>query len=477
MAELVPRPVSRQEWRNTPPPVLGSWPPHLSVTAVLPAKDCQTELDLTVAALAEQSYPDDLFDVIVVDDNSSTPLVLPDARPPRATIVRLGTAEGHGSGRARHAGAEVATGDVVLFLDADMVCTRQHVEAHARWHHVIADAVVVGRKYFVDFDGITSDEITTAVRNDRFDVLLQGRPRERHRWLEEFVRASHQLTDWADDTFIAVVGASVSTPRALYQECGGFSSMGLRGIVDTEFGYRIFTAGGVVVADLESDAFHQGPRNFARRGEEIKRDRLGLAANYLPLPLFRPANTGRMWAVPTVRIIVEATPERDEEILITVDHLLASTFTDLAVVIASTAGESPTRWLVDYFEHDHRVSFADGPVPTGFPSPFTAVVPAGAVMAPTTLAQIIQTSSRQQVGVVRATVPGMSGPGFELWATRALHRSRRHQGGDSLEHVARRLFGEWWLSGDDIGLRAGTIAVTRQGMIVNADGDRFASAV
>jgi len=469
MTELVPRPVSRQEWRTSPPPVLGSWTPHLSVTAVLPAKDCQGELDLTLAALAEQSYPDDLFDVIVVDDNSATPLLLPDACPSRTAILRLGPAGGHGSGRARHAGAQAASGDVVLFLDADMVATREHVEAHARWHHVIADAVVVGRKYFVDFDGITAGDITTAVRHDGFDALLQGRARERHRWLEEFIKASHQLTDWADDTFIAVVGASVSTRRDLYRECGGFSSLGLRGIVDTEFGYRIFTAGGVVVAELESDAFHQGARAFVRRGAVIKRDRLGLAANHLPVPLFRPANTGRRWAVPTVRVIVEATAERDEEILITVDHVLASSFTDLAVVIASTASAPPSGWLVDYFGSDHRVSFADGPVPSGFPSPFTAVIPAGAVMAPASLAQLIQTSSRQQVGVVRATIPGMVGSGFELWATRALHRSRRHQGGERLEQVARRLFGEWWVSGEDVGLRAGVVAVTPQGMIINAD--------
>lgn len=437
---------------------------------MVPAKNCQEELELTLAALAEQSYPDDLFDVIVVDDNSSSPLVLPDPRPDRTRILRLEPGEGHGSGRARHAGARAATGDVLLFLDADMVATRNHVEAHARWHHVMADAVVVGRKCFVDFDGITPDDVATAVRHDRMDLMLSGRPRDRHRWLESFVKTSHDLTDWADETFIAVVGASVSTPRALYQECGGFASMGFRGIVDTEFGYRIFTAGGVVVADMESDSFHQGARNFSLRGEEIKRDRLGLAANYLPVPLFRPANTGRAWAVPMVRVIVEAGPGADEQVLVTVDSVLASTFTDVAVMVAPSTAEPPSHWLVDYFRHDHRVSFADGPVDTGFPSPFTAVVPAGAVLAPTSLAELVRTSSERQVGVVRATIPGVTGPGLELWATRALHRSRRHQDGDSLERAARRLFGEWWLSGEEVGLRAGTVAVTRQGMIVNAEG-------
>lgn len=468
---LIPSPVRRQEWRSNPPPALGTWTPHLSLTAVLPAKDCQGELNLTLAALAEQSYPAHLFDVIVVDDDSEVPLTLPDTRPSRTAILRLEPADGHGSGRARHAGALASNGEVLLFLDADMVTTRQHVEAHARWHHVIADAVVVGRKYFVDFDGVNPDEISSAVRHDQLDVLLYGRPRQRHSWLEGFIEDSRQLTDWAADTFIAVVGANLSTPRALYQESGGFSSMGIRGIVDTEFGYRIFTAGGVVLAEMESITFHQGARHFAMRGDEIKRERLGLAANYLPVPIFRPANTGRSWAVPSVRVIVEASPEQDEHVLLTVDSVLGSSFTDLAVVVASHAGAQPQRWLIDYFAHDHRVSFTDNPVTSGFPSPFTAVVPAGTALAHTTLAQLMQVSSDREVGLVRATLPdGVSGSSVELWATRALHRARRHQLGETLEQAAQRLFGEFWLRGEDVGLRPVVLTVTRQGMIVNSEG-------
>ena len=33
--------------------------------------------------------------------------------------------------------------------------------------------------------------------------------------------------------------------------------------------------------------------------------------------------------------------------------------------------------------------------------------------------------------------------------------------------MAQRLFGEFWLSGEDVGLRPVALAVTRQGMIVN----------
>ena len=196
--------------------------------------------------------------------------------------------------------------------------TRQHVEAHARWHHVIADAVVVGRKYFVDFDGINPDEISSAVRHDRLDALLHGRPRQRHRRLEDFIEGSKHLTDWAADTFIAV-GASVSTLARCTTNPEG-SPPWASAIVDTEFGYRIFTAGGVVVAEMESISFRSREPVAVGRGDEIRRERLVWPANYLPVPLFRPANTGRTWAVPTVRVIVEARHGQDEHVLLTVER-------------------------------------------------------------------------------------------------------------------------------------------------------------
>lgn len=462
---MTPVAVPRQDWNTVTPPELGTWAPSMSVTVVLPSKDCQAELDLTLAALAEQTYPAELLDVVVVDDDSAEPLRLGPVHPKRTRIVRLESAPGHGSGRARHAGALEASGDIVLFLDADMMAARDHVEAHARWHHTVADAVVLGWKKFVDCDGISPADVRRATRDDSFDALFAGRKISRHVWVEDFIADAGQLTQYADDSFLAVVGASVSVPRALYAESGGFSAFGLRGIVDTEFGYRIFTAGAVIVPEPEARSFHQGQRNFRSRGDELKRERSGLAANHLPIPMFRPADVGRMWAVPMVRAVVDANGGPPEQVQVTIDSVLASSFTDLIVTV-SPSGELP-RWLIDYFAHDARVTFSEQPVATGFPAPFTLVVPAGTAVAPETVAAMRQTAFDQNVGLVRATSPGEPGPPVELWATRALHRSRRHRG-DDLEATARRLFGEHWVSADEVGVRPAVVDVTKQGMLVDA---------
>lgn len=456
--------VPRQDWTTVQAPDLGAWTPSLTVTVVLPAKDCQDELDLTLAALSAQSYPAELMDVVVVDDASAEPLRLPAVHPERTRVLRLPPGDGHGSGRARHAGAEAATGDVVLFLDADIVATRTHVEAHARWHHVLADAVVLGHKLFVDFDDITAADVLAATRDDTFDQLLDGRKQKKHTWHEDFIREAARLTTYTDDTFIAVVGASVSAPRALYAESGGFSTFGLRGIVDTEFGYRIFTAGAVLVPEPDARSYHQGARNFATRGDEIKRERSGLAANHLPIPLFRPSDVGRMWQVPVVHAIVDATSGTPEEVQVTVDSILASAYTDLVVTV-SPSKELP-RWIEDYFAADARVRFAPEPVRTGFPAPFSLVVPAGVAIGRSAVGSLLALSSSEQAGLVRATVSDEPGPPVELWATRALHRARRHAGAEGLDETARRLFGVHWVSGAEIGVRPAVVGVTKQGMLV-----------
>lgn len=476
-----PRAIVRQQWTEVNPPPLGRWTPTLTVTVVLPAKDCQSELDLTLAALAAQTYPTELLRVIVVDDASETPLSLGRLRPADTRLFRLPPAEGHGSGRARHAGALAAADragsdtapddDIILFLDADMVATRTHVEAHARWHHVTADAVVLGRKEFVEFDALTARDVHHATRNDTFDALLSGRPRQKHVWQEQFIAGSERLTTPSEDTFIAVVGASVSTTRRLYAESGGFSSMGLRGIVDTEFGYRIFTAGGVIIPDLESQSFHQGARNFSTRGDEIKRERIGLAANHLPIPLFRRAERGRTWVVPTVHVLLAVHPETDPAlVLLTADNILASSFSDLTVTVTSPGCGPLPRWIRDYFQSDQRVRFTTEAVASGFPSPCTLVVPVGTSLPTDAVQRLREALAEHQVGVVRATVPGLDGPSepsVELWATRALHRSRRHQEIDGLESTVRELFGEHWLSGQSLGLAPVVVKVTRQGMLID----------
>ncbi len=444
--------VTGQQWRDLPVPALGELEPTLRLCVVIPARDCQEDLDRTLAALARQSYPAALTEVVVVDDASPVPLTVPDLAPAGTRVLRVDEAQEHGSGRARDRGARSTEADVLLFLDADMVVSATHLEAHARWHHLTPHAVVLGRKRFVDFDGITPQDVATAVAGAGLPALLEGRPSKRHGWQEVYVKERAQLTTDVADTFVAVVGADVSVSRELYLRAGGFASLGLRGIVDTEFGYRALTSGGVIIPDWETDAYHQGARSFTSKGDEIKRERTGLAANLLPIPMFRPQNTGRQWTVPGVHVVVETDGAAPEDVQVTTDSLLASEHTDLAVTLPGAAGLP--RWLHDYFAADARVSFTEDAPASGYPSPVTARVTAGLVLDRAAVGRALE-EIREGGGVRAEVAPGRH---LTVETTRSVLR-RAHTTGEGAVPARSAV------SPESLGVRTAVFHVTPQGMI------------
>lgn len=459
--------VAGQRWRDLPVPTLGEWTPTDTLTVVLPARDNQDQLDLTLAALRHQTYPSELLEVVVVDDSSSPPLQVP-PDDDRVRVVTRSEAVSHGSGAARDAGARASTSDIVLFLDSDMLADTRHIEAHARWHHVCDHALVLGRKWFVDVADVSPEQIDAVLGDggQMDDLLDPAAPVQRHDWQEAQISAQHDLQEDSDDAFLTVVGATVSIRKEMYDHCGGFSSFGLRGIVDTEFGYRAYTSGCLIVPDADARSWHQGRRNFSTQGEQIKRARVGLAANHLPLPLFRPHAHGRQWAVPLVSALVDASEgppgvaddDSAEALLLTVDSLLGSDVSDLAVTVLTGDRELPAWWR-DYMGHDARVTVRAGARPSGFPSPVTVVVPPGLVLARDGVSSALAALD-DSVRVVR-TLPDELGRSVEVWRTRTLERVLR-VGFDAVENS---VLGEAWVAPATIGVSAPVVRVTQQGMI------------
>lgn len=460
-----------QRWTTLPVPDIGGWTPTERVAVVLPARDNQLELDRTLATLAHQTYPAELLEVVVVDDASEPPLRLPALAPPGTFLVRRDEAQSHGSGAARHAGAVATDAPIVLFLDSDMLADPAHVEAHARWHHVCDHALVLGRKWFVSVDDLDPEGIDRAGREGTgVGDLLTGRRWRTHQWQEDQIELQDRLTQDVDDVFLTVVGATVSVRRELYDRAGGFAAFGLRGIVDTEFGYRAFTRGALVVPDGQARCWHQGARNFATRGGEIKRARVGLAANHLPIPMFRPQNRGRMWAVPMVRVLVDVTSSGPgvlddgaaERLLLTVDSVLGSDLTDLAVTVVTGSTRLPSWWL-DYLGSEPRVEVCDAAPATGFPSPLTVVVPPGVVVAPDSLSTAVGLLS-DDVRVVRTLPDAYASPSLEVWRTRTLERALRA----GLDAVEPEVVGERWCPPHALGVRPAAARITPQGMVAGS---------
>lgn len=107
-------------------------------TVVIPVRDDQTGLDVTLAALGER------WPVVVVDDASRRPVRLPPAGSggrPGAAAMRLVRREAAGGpGVARQTGLAHVTTELVAFLDAGVELTADELRRLGRW---FADPSVV----------------------------------------------------------------------------------------------------------------------------------------------------------------------------------------------------------------------------------------------------------------------------------------------------------------------------------------------
>lgn len=121
-----------------------------------------------------------------MDDGSNLPLVRPSATPLDVRLVRQ---ERHGFRLARtcNIGVRVAA-DILLFLDSVLLAEAAWMEAYARWHHAVFDALTIG---FVAHAEVGDAD---AVRrpSGSFQELLAGRPIE-PLWVESQMRMTNDL--------------------------------------------------------------------------------------------------------------------------------------------------------------------------------------------------------------------------------------------------------------------------------------------
>lgn len=201
-------------------------PPLLSV--VVPAHNNGQDLRRCLAALEEE--PEPACEIIVVDDGSTQDLG-PIAGGPRVRLLRL--ADNAGPAAARNHGASQARGEILLFVDADVVVARGTLRRVAEILAARPDVAAV----FGSYDARPSaPAVVSQYRN----------------LLHHYV---HQTGGVEASTFWAGCGA---VRRAAFEAVGGFDAGRYRApsIEDIELGYRLRAAGHRVLLEPALQVTH-----------------------------------------------------------------------------------------------------------------------------------------------------------------------------------------------------------------------------
>ncbi|MGH9590933.1 MAG: glycosyltransferase family 2 protein [Terracidiphilus sp.] len=116
----------------------------MDISVVVPTFNRRELVKRAVESLFAQTFPAGQYEVIVVVDGSEdgTADALREMKAPcRFTVVEQPNG---GLAAARNSGARVAEGDLLLFLDDDMLCVPELVEAHVEAHRNAARTVGFG---------------------------------------------------------------------------------------------------------------------------------------------------------------------------------------------------------------------------------------------------------------------------------------------------------------------------------------------
>ena len=430
----VPAPanVRYNDWRQVALPPLERFAPSLPVSVVMPYYQTPAAvLARTLAALAGQTYPRQLFEVVIVDDGSEPPLELPllssmayrgadDGMNIR--VVRQ-ERRGFGIARARNTGVRAAAHDIILFLDSDTLPESGWLAAHARWHHYVSDVLTVGLRAHVTMDDVAPESIRQ--RPGTLRELFAGRPIDAP-WSEEYLRRTNDLRASADDLFRVVVGGNFGIGREFYWQAGGTDESFVRwGMEEAEFAYRAQIQGALLVPVREAYAWHQG-RWDEDRAEKRRSNRMNLAkaANLIAVPdRFRP-NAGRIYPVPRYVVSINAGDCPAEQVIATTASILSDRAYDLVarIEVSDNGDGERLALLQDAFGPEPRARVAPkGDALDEFPaSPFHITLPA------TVTGKDLVHRLRARLG--NAAIATASLPGGEVTIARAwaLRRARRN---------------------------------------------------
>ena len=233
-------------------------------SVVIPTHERRETVLRTVRSLAGQDETD--FEVVAVVDGSTdgTAAALRALHLPfELTVIEQ---PNQGGAAARNAGAAQASGEILLFLDDDMVAERAMLAEHRRSHEAGA-GVVLG-----DFP-IHPDSPET--------VLSQGVGRWARRRREQLAVSA------AEVPLVELITGQMSIARSAFEELGGFdvgfTRDGLYGGEDLDFGYRARRAGLRIVFNPEAISrqyYAVDPSDFTRRTRESSRSNEELAAKH-----------------------------------------------------------------------------------------------------------------------------------------------------------------------------------------------------
>jgi GT2 family glycosyltransferase len=421
--------VRGNDWSTLVPEPGETWTPHALVSICIPTRNPGHGLARTLKCLAAQTYPHDLIEVVIGDDGSDVDFDVPDGLPFPVRIARRERTLDFGAGRARNTAADAASGEILFFLDGDVIPERQVVASYTRWFDRCDLVVPMALCRFVDVDHLSDLELVDLVTAGDMAKVFAGADVDDQDWRELHFERTLDLRIERTDVFRVAIGATIAVSAAQFRQVGGFPELGVRGVEDTAFGYRLHNNGAVLILDRDAAHWHQGRRNLSDPGvrKRINDVRAPYVESVMPVRGFRlpdPPQKAPVPIVPVARIRIE-----------------------------NDRPDSPARRSITGLA-SANLALTDEPLGTAADQALVQVsLPADVEWTGQTVERIWEVLADHPVGVIKALVGGSDGLVVTISRTRAIRRAAQvaPESGD-LTTEAEAIFGTWWADAGQLGL-------------------------
>lgn len=327
-----------------------------------------------------------------------------------------------------------------------------------RWHHLAPYLSVTSYLRFTTAPLPEAKEVAEAE-----DLAKFFEPTEPHAWIEDLVGRTEGLTR-TRRAFSIHVGGATSVGARLLERAGPMDVDMVLG-QDTEMGYRLAQAGAVFIPDPQARAYHLGPSMRMRDAESISRISYPLVADRVPTYRWLRKRPGRQWQVPLLEVVIDATGAPGDDVVASVDAILAGTLTDLAVLLVGPWDEIEPEQrapLTDphldlallraHYGREPRVRLVGEPAASA--APFRLRLPPGWAPGEDSLAQLLDVVEEQGLGLLSVLLA--EGPdgitAARLERTAAFARADLLVSPDEdVDFVVDETFGTLWVDGESYG--------------------------
>ncbi len=243
------------------------------ISVVIPTYNRRAQLEQVLLGFGAQDTPASDIEIIVVSDGSTDGTdeqLLAGRAPVPVNVIQQAN---QGPAVARNAGVAAATGDLILFIDDDVVAEPECVAVHLRAHEQTdGETVVIGP--------LLTPETW------ELEPWVQWEQNMLYKQYDAMARG-----DW-EPTARQFYTGNASLARDRFLESGGFDASFRRG-EDVELAYRLNDTGMAFAFDPAARAFHHARRSYESW--------LSNASSYGRNDAMLWRDSGQAWLIPTIR--------------------------------------------------------------------------------------------------------------------------------------------------------------------------------